>query len=181
MLSVKALGVCLAALACLVAAAGIVQGLRCGIMSGSSRCTPTGCTAYTQRCVSYVHPFLPPLLVAGLIGIITAWRRMPLATITLGVVAAFPSTLSGLSLGFWGIGVAWLLVAAGLAIARPPHAFAYAGLAAAIAPYPLFMIAAISRLPPGLAVGLMATPSALWIAAITLVRLRPREPPRTTA
>jgi hypothetical protein len=174
-------GVAIAFLACAVALVGIGQGYYCGAMSSGSSCTQAGCTQFTQQCVSFVHPFLPPLLAVALLGAAALWRKIPIATIALGVVAAVPATLAGLSLGFWGVAIAWLLVIAGLFAMQPPRNWAWPGLAAAVLPFPLFMAAALLGLPVRAAIALMAAPAIVWLGGVAAARLRQRTLPPPSA
>lgn len=177
----RRLPIALAASAVLVALLGIALGLRCGEVRIADQTCAIGqtCSGLAQECRRVMPPLLPPLLLAALVGLFAAWRPRPLLLLALGVVAAGPSTLAGLSLGLVGLAIAWPLAAGG-ALLVTDRRVALAGVAAAVAPLPLLFAVATLHMPAPWAFAVTLGPAAAWLIAVGLYATFKRRaaPPR---
>lgn len=168
----RAVAVGLALVALLATAALVAAGLRCGMVRASACGTPEECDAEAE-CVSRVHPVALPLAALALVGGAGAWRSLPGVPLGAGVVAAGAGTLFGLSLGFWGIGVGALLVAAGVATPGPPawarveRTLRWTAVVAATLP-PVLMVALLAAGPPSVALAWLVTlgPVLAWFGVL---------------
>ena len=122
-----AVAVCLLSVA--IAMGFAYQTWRCGMRSVSETCTSTAECDAKSSCVSYLHPMALPYTLLGMAGAALAWMRLAYPLIVSGVVGIALGFAFGLSMGFVGIGVGALVLAAGILVmrrgegsARPPGA-----------------------------------------------------------
>ncbi|HET6406162.1 MAG TPA: hypothetical protein VFH78_16105 [Candidatus Thermoplasmatota archaeon] len=141
----RALAVGLGLAGVALAAALLATGLACGMRATEATCAGDECAPAAERCEAYVHPMTLPLLVLAGAGTFCAFRASKLAALACGVAAALLAALSALSLGFWGVGIAALTLAAGAATPAPPgrerRALAWTAGAFLLATLPFLVVA----------------------------------------
>lgn len=94
------------------------QTWRCGMRSVSETCTSAEDCEARSSCVSHLHPMALPYTLLGMAGAALAWRGLAGPLIVSGIVGLAIGVAFGLSMGFVGIGVGALVLAAGLLVMR---------------------------------------------------------------
>lgn len=135
----RALALAFAGIALALAVYAAYTGHVCGARRVSEGCTSAEECLAKSECVSRVHPLLPGYAAAAIAGLVLAWRREPFVLLLLGVAGGALGTIAGFGLGVWGIAIALLLVASGVALA-PREPVAWAALVAALAPIPMLFL-----------------------------------------
>lgn len=148
----RALALTFAGAALALALYGAYLGYVCGVRSVSEGCVSAEECLAKSECISRIHPLLPGYAIAAIAASVFAWRREPFVPLLLGVVGGAIGTLAGFGLGAWGIGIALLLVACGIALA-PRDPLAWTAALAALAPLPMLFLVMFT-----------ASLAAVWIA-----------------
>lgn len=94
----------------------------CGMRSVGETCTSAADCAAKSSCVSYLHPMAIPYVLLGLAGAALAWMRLAYPLLVMGAVGTLVGIAFGLSMGFVGMGVGVLVLAAGVVVLGRPGA-----------------------------------------------------------
>lgn len=164
----RALAVAFAGAAFVLAVYGAYLGYVCGVRSSSESCTSAQECLAESECVSRIHPLLPGYAVAAVVALAFAWRREPFVPLLLGVVGGAVGTLAGFGLGAWGLGIALLLVASGVALA-PRDPAAWAAPVATLAPVPMLFLVMFTASLAAVWIACFL-PTAAWLAFVALRR-----------
>lgn len=158
----------LAGLSVALALAFVALGYSCGAQQATAECAPGSiCEEAAPRCVPRVHPVAWPLAGLALAGLAALAMGRAHVALLLAVPAAGVGALFGFSLGFFGVGVAWLLVGAAL-VHGTDRVVGASGLVAAVAPFPLLLLllglGAGPSMPLWLVWLVVLGPGAAWLA-----------------
>ena len=181
----RALSLALATLAIVATVGLIVQGARCGMSSSRAECAAgEECAPPVTGCETYIHPFAWALLAGSVAALAAAWHGSHMIALALGVALGAVGGLLGMSLGYWGVGIALLIVSAGAVLPHARPVVAGSALVATLLPFVLLLSLMLTyqarwsgfgKIPgphPTLVISVAVLPGALWTALVIAARRR---------